>query len=1394
MYVIDKHALSSFMSTGCLRQLRIHLLPEKSRTTDPADPDAMPEKLPRPGLQDRAQVGDEWANECVEALEKGLPSASVVADPVRQRTGKVVYKPMPLSPQGLRAALPGQVLVEHEYPVTSRFQAAFPLGASAQGLPISYSNLRPDLIFVRAPGSEGSEVLPDGEVRPIQAGDDRVQLRVVDIKLNENPGTGYLMESVLYSVVLAGWLDDHGLEKEFLVRSDCAIWPGSHAGSTLDEESNRARDDGRSLNAVQVMDAVDEDLQIAQPSVFVTSLRKFFAEHVPAALAPADWKQLPFHVQPACRGCDFLGMVWKADSEPHPNACVPTTEVTEHLSRIPNVSRGAAGTLRKGAHAKVSTLPSAPDEVFDEHHSLRGKRTVIRARAGHLTTPADAALASSTSATAGLPAWVDASIYVVANFDSSTAITFTLGTEGTYWPRGEEKLTLSYRQVVNRRALPDEQRVLINFLGEIGKFIRGVQARNEDAKVQVYLWDELTYKHLCRVVGRHLDAILAQPDGVKNLVWLFPPEEVVANSAIVSRPVISLVGQPVESLLSSGTPFYYSLLGTAREYHRPQKEGKEFGYHVHPLWEDPLSNQIPSERAHERWKHGPHSDDAAAQALVTTSVQRSALRDVTERLRADLRLSGGLRREAPRVKDLQPPKSPGKLTADEMLWLAHARLDQAIALQDRAQVHALGAVEREATFESALLRRRLHGQERTDALDRLGLPGSSSLEVYEVEPTSCDAKFAEGDFTCAVVPRDELSILDQRLSWYLRSNGVEGRLGELDYRQGGAPMSDVLQVTVRRFARDDRLVVVEPTTHEGRDVHRAQLQELGVLDLDGPASLEKLSRDFFTGKLTKTLKRIGRTPKAVDHMLSRRATGLETNPRRTPRVPAEDLLWDPSSLAGDNVASDVPSVRQALESAGLGLDENQWDAVEHALTHRLSIIWGPPGTGKSRTLSRILGGTTLEAQRSGEGLRVLLTANTYDAVDNVMAAIAVFMPSLVPSCELWRLRSNGRSPAVPPVLDCVTGTDEETKTLRRRLSTGTTDITIVAATPQQLHKLVMDKEGKPLGPEFDLVVVDEASQINVATAILSLVSMAEGSRVIVAGDRLQLAPITKVEPPVGLEHMVGSLYDFLVNQHRIPEQSLLTNYRSNAEIVEGFKSAGYRRELHSADPGKRMVLSSPLPGSMPSDWPVDLPWTDYSTLLDPEVPVVCVLHDDELSGQANELEAGLVVAIARLLGGRLGSSAEPGAGHLGLDAFLERGLGVVTPHRAQQSRITALLGAMWPTANRDLLRKAVDTVEHFQGQEREVVVASYGVGDPDLIAGEDEFLQSLNRFNVTASRPKTKLVVLTPRTLVEHLSSDVKVLEGSAFLKQFVDRVCSNSRPLQVTTGSTTATMEMRWS
>ena len=77
----------------------------------------------------------------------------------------------------------------------------------------------------------------------------------------------------------------------------------------------------------------------------------------------------------------------------------------------------------------------------------------------------------------------------------------------------------------------------------------------------------------------------------------------------------------------------------------------------------------------------------------------------------------------------------------------------------------------------------------------------------------------------------------------------------------------------------------------------------------------------------------------------------------------------------------------------------------------------------------------------------------------------------------------------------------------------------------------------------------------------------------------------------------------------------------------------------------------------------------------------------------------------------------------------------------------------------------VDTVERIQGRERDLVFLSMTLSDPDLLAGESEFLFLPNRFNVAMTRARKKLVVISSpsffRALPRHGArlADVNVLK-----------------------------------
>src|SRR5262249_13886544 len=133
------------------------------------------------------------------------------------------------------------------------------------------------------------------------------------------------------------------------------------------------------------------------------------------------------------------------------------------------------------------------------------------------------------------------------------------------------------------------------------------------------------------------------------------------------------------------------------------------------------------------------------------------------------------------------------------------------------------------------------------------------------------------------------------------------------------------------------------------------------------------------------------------------------------------------------------------------------------------------------------------------------------------------------------------------------------------------------------------------------------------------------------------------------------------------------------------------------------------PASQPADWPPNLPWSpEYYAILDPDVPIVVVTYDTRPYTLSNPFEAQTVAALTYIYRQALLAAR---VRHRVAD-FWNQQLVIVTPHRAQMSSIRNLLidAAGLPSEP----PPAVDTVDRFQGQERDLMIASYAVADRDF--------------------------------------------------------------------------------
>ena len=261
---------------------------------------------------------------------------------------------------------------------------------------------------------------------------------------------------------------------------------------------------------------------------------------------------------------------------------------------------------------------------------------------------------------------------------------------------------------------------------------------------------------------------------------------------------------------------------------------------------------------------------------------------------------------------------------------------------------------------------------------------------------------------------------------------------------------------------------------------------------------------------------------------------------------------------------------------------------------------------------------------------------------------------------------------------------------------------------------------------FDLAVIDEASQCDIASALPLLY---RARRAVIIGDPLQLKHVSTVAPQedrlllaahglaegrAAWAYSVNSLFDLARSLCRHEDiVNLRDHHRSHRDIIGFSNRHFYRGGLRIATDHESLRRPS-------ADGPA-VRW----------VNVRGKVVRPSGGGALNVAEAEAAVAEVRKL------VVEQGYGG---------SIGVVTPFRAHANRIRNMVHQ-----DRDLsarlaaMQFVVDTVHGFQGDERDVIffspVVSAGVGESTL-----RFLKGHgNLFNVAVTRARSELVVVGDR-------------------------------------------------
>lgn len=383
-------------------------------------------------------------------------------------------------------------------------------------------------------------------------------------------------------------------------------------------------------------------------------------------------------------------------------------------------------------------------------------------------------------------------------------------------------------------------------------------------------------------------------------------------------------------------------------------------------------------------------------------------------------------------------------------------------------------------------------------------------------------------------------------------------------------------------------------------------------------------------------------------------------------------------LVGDEPVSFA--AKDQISASFDGLNDYQEEAAIQALrADSVSLIHGPPGTGKTRTLIALI------RYFVNQGKRVLACAHSNQAVDNLVIGSSSLRDTDENSLHYNALRDEMTISRVGQG-----ARDDLVEANYGHVNSAKADV--VASTMSGAEQFSIDS--------FDVAVVDEASQASIPS---TLIPFNAAEKTILAGDHKQLPPYASDELQQG--DMEISLFEHLINRYGEDIRTMLqTQYRMNEQIAEFPSEAFYDGELETADINRSWTLGG----------------------LSPVLSFNADGVEEPTRGKSykNTVEAAIVADQ--------------------VDAIHQFGVelddvGVITAYAGQIGPIRDALDSL----EIETSGVKVDTVDSFQGSEREAIIVSFVRSNDD---GNTGFLslpdEGKRRLNVALTRAKKRIVLI----------------------------------------------------
>lgn len=1391
---ITKQVISKYIKTDCKRFLALSLYRTKNDKVLAKKYD-MPEPIvARPSATIFAKAGSKAESLIYDLIEKEFIDKTIKFDSMQNSKERLIE----LLNNNLEDKL---FLIEPQF-VTDDILELFlnTWGESINSFKdkVDMSDIRPDMIIKVLPQSDEIyyEVLKDGTLSKIE-NFDKTMLSIVDVKNTEKSNSGYDAEVVLYSILLTIWLSKNNLNDKYVVTSKSGIFPAALKVNAFSNEYEP-------LSGTSIYDKYDElisYIEYIEHDQIAISLRKILIEDIiPILISPEKWEELDWHISKKCGLCDWLAYEdWLSDNNKAlitDRHCHIHALSRDHLSQIPFVTPAMRKVLEADSISTLSSIEQTEgnEDIYLKHSKLKIDSEIIPKRASSILNDT---ISSQDRYIYSIPKGYETltNIFITLNFDPSTRLVSSISTKchwKEFYPeydrRDEFNNVRSFPSVAFFTEEGDEKYerdMLFLFLQQLNEYFEYANSPDNNryehfqrSNYHVYFWDRTQFEELKKLIGKHIGVILSH-NMFKPLIWLFGTEEVLADFTSIKTPRVSFVKEVIKSNLALNLKFDYSLFTVAATY-------TEFNKNISKAFYDPFSDYIPKERLYEIWLKHKNYQETKDRYRLTAKSQVEALQFVAIKVQYDLRhLIKGTPTEI-NFDVFNNFKNITRLPVDSKIWYLHQKLNEEYTSLDNELDSFKEVNELEANYKAIVLIEALSEESKNEWLVENALP--SGLFVYKTTEESKNTKIKDESSYLSLGLCEDPTFVNKKFGYICHQN----HLYCADHKWAlKVKMKNIFQMKIIHFDRENGIIALDISYKKGSRFKIIKLLiEQNIVNLE--QSLYLIENSSYSSSVhTLAYLNAIKTPLisyADDATI--KAIGLTTDmkgKKTHPNTMAADVLWNAEILQNERAIFSEPDIESHFKKINETLshkpNERQSEAILNSLRNKLSIIWGPPGTGKTATASILIKTYLSLIQADSGNKNILLSAFTYQACIEIFDKLIPLLNAEYDTVQFFLIKSKGRTEFLeflikkPAWMNLkVIDEKDELATLKQEIKNNN-DTNIIISPTAALNNLYNDNDEwnayqnpkyNQIGQFIDFALLDESSQCDLANTLSVLYGLKKSAQLVILGDHLQMPPIHQVKPPLGIEHNVGSFLDYLRIRHKVEPIMLNVNYRSLKDIVNYISTLGYK-DLYYSRTTSNIYIN--LVEIVKNIYSAELGLEGVlSNVLNPKNEVMAITYSDGISSQANPFEAKLVAGLIvdaynKFYDDSISSYDE---------WFWSQRIGVVTPHKAQKVLIARLLYSIFPES-KNYIDKAIDTVEKFQGSQRRYIIVSFGVGDPDIISDEEEFLLNLNRTNVAISRAEDKVIVIISDELIHHLPEDKEIIKTSKAIKSYVHQYCNTN-------------------